>query len=740
MNSKGINYFNPNDAFFFIDSYNLERVRTRLYGFSVQLSGIYDNENLTNEGINGIDGRGCYVYINVSGSKISIQQDIGGCQGIYLFRHEKYFAISNSFYYLLENIENKYHTTINIDFANCLMVDILASHSVSETLINEISLIDRNSLITIDIPNANLKIESAFDESKVSLDSVDGMKLLDNWYYFWIHTIREIRNRTPFLQVDLSGGYDSRLSFLLILCSGIDLNGIRIFSADDSMLSHTEDYEIASKIADHFCFKLNRNLPDTKCLNYSQEDIQNIECYTKMGFHKEPYFRKRKYVDKIYYIGGFGGEAIRNRYSVSAQRFIEETSQQAEVYSPELCNSLVRSVKKIIETSYRMVKEKYSIDDVQSSDLPQYMYRDGWSRNHFGKVIFGNIYSNRVVLAPLMDPNLWKLCLDDPKCTDKNLLMVVILSRYCPELMEFPYEGKRYSIDESTVEFARMLNKKYPLTSYTNEMHINLQKKSNIRFHVDTVDKKLESALERNQNNHYVPDKILFDELKRCFDSSKTRGIFTSVFDPEIYDFANRYYNNGGFSSIRHCYAVLSVVRAMEVQLGRSCIYNESMYGHLEHLIKENMYEYRDVGAAFQRFAPYFSANVYIEFLGTNTGNFQLLNTSDKDAKISQPKWLQKEGIGYVVIAQKGDITLTAKSSLDGTVRVSLRGVDIRNPKKRTECIPYWIDYTELSINDQPVLQNHTSAWLKKPFVYNFEIHKDENITVKIRWQPHQPH
>ena len=44
---EDVPYFNVEQEFFIIDSDNLQDVKTKLYGYSVQDTGIYEDENLT---------------------------------------------------------------------------------------------------------------------------------------------------------------------------------------------------------------------------------------------------------------------------------------------------------------------------------------------------------------------------------------------------------------------------------------------------------------------------------------------------------------------------------------------------------------------------------------------------------------------------------------------------------------------------------------------------------------------
>ena len=85
LEQDSVNYFDVEEEFFLIDSDNLSEVHTRLYGYSIQADGIYEDDNLTPEAVKGLDGRGCYVYVEARDGQITIRQDLNGSWGIYLF-------------------------------------------------------------------------------------------------------------------------------------------------------------------------------------------------------------------------------------------------------------------------------------------------------------------------------------------------------------------------------------------------------------------------------------------------------------------------------------------------------------------------------------------------------------------------------------------------------------------------------------------------------------------------------
>lgn len=186
LEKNSVNYFDVEKEFFLIDSDNLHTIQTRLYGYSIQATGIYEEDNLTEEAAKNLDGRGCYVYVEVKNGKITIKQDINGCWGIYLFRHGDYFALSNSFFRLLDHVKYRYPLTVNRDYCHYLMVEFVAVQSYSQTAVNEIQFVARNAVIHADILKKNLEIELIdYKEHSVPLDSERGIKILDRWVEFW---------------------------------------------------------------------------------------------------------------------------------------------------------------------------------------------------------------------------------------------------------------------------------------------------------------------------------------------------------------------------------------------------------------------------------------------------------------------------------------------------------------------------------------------------------------------------
>ncbi|MBD3878132.1 MAG: glycosyltransferase [Quinella sp. 1Q5] len=137
------------------------------------------------------------------------------------------------------------------------------------------------------------------------------------------------------------------------------------------------------------------------------------------------------------------------------------------------------------------------------------------------------------------------------------------------------------------------------------------------------------------------------------------------------------------------------------------------------------------------KFKRYLTARIDVKLM-TIEGEFQILSVADDKASISKPSWLQKNGIGYVIQSYAGELNFTAKATVDGKIQLLLRGIDIRNPEDKTKRIPYWIDYTKLTINGKTIFDTLTPTWHNEPHRYDFDVKAGEEIKIQVEWQPHR--
>lgn len=732
LEKDSVNYFDVEKEFFLITSDNLASVQTKFYGYSIQRTGIYEEENLTPEAVANLDGRGCYVYVEVKDGKITIKQDLNGCWGIYLFRHGDYFALSNSFFRLLDYVKFRYPLTPNRDFISYLPISGYACQAYSETAVNEICTIDRNSTLTINIAKKTLKIEIIdYKEHSVFLDSEEGMAILDYWFETWCIILRGIAHHTKFIQADLSGGFDTRTCLAILLNSGIDLNKVKIYSKQGKLHTMSEDYEIATQIAKHYSFKLNQPLPTTKYLNYTFSDTFNINSYVRQTFSSVIGFTFNKKLDKTYHLNGGGGEGIRDTFGDSRIEFMEKKLNEYLPFSKNLSNEIRHYIEKIFESAFNSIQDKCGFKDNNHRDITLYLPRETLCVYHNGKDTTQSYFGRTVKLSPIYDPQLYTLHLYTKKCPDPKLLMATIYTRYEPNLLKFPFNNKR-SIAPETIEYAKKINERFPRQA----KHVANITNRGGNFHLQPRDMQVEKILASGRNNKHTPSVLPEKCLKAMFDSSRTYGLFTSYFDEELYRYASSYYDTHIYGRSRPLYSIVGVTRVLEdVEISQR---NHRPYRDMQRFLEQDFCKINHEDSKIvSNFSRYFTARIDLKLMST-AGDFQILSTSDDKAKLEKPNWFQKDGVGYVIQSYVGELEILAKSTVDGEISMLLRGIDIRLPEDKTKLIPYWVDYTSLTVNGKTIFDTLTPAWHDKFYTYKMDVKAGEEIKIQVEWLPHR--
>ena len=137
------------------------------------------------------------------------------------------------------------------------------------------------------------------------------------------------------------------------------------------------------------------------------------------------------------------------------------------------------------------------------------------------------------------------------------------------------------------------------------------------------------------------------------------------------------------------------------------------------------------------KFKPFITARIDMK-LTTTKGDFQIVSVSDRSANVTKPAWFQKDGIGYVIQSYTGKQEIVAKATVDGTIIFWLRGVDVRDPKDKSKRIPYWIDYTNFTINGKTILDKVTPTWHDESYRYTLNVKANEEIKIQVEWLPHR--
>ena len=534
------------ENFFIIESNDLENVKSHLYGFIISKKGILTDNYFKQLGFyKEPEPQGVYIMVRNIGKEIILNQDFYGSFGIYLYENKDtgYFALSNSFLLLETYLIGKQNISFNKDFSDNFIISELCTPSIHETLINEIIKLQSNIFIIINIEKKIIKIHYIdYKENTISLDSIEGLKIIDKWVDKWGYILRSIKKKTDNIYSDLSGGFDTRIILSILLNSQIDLNDIYIKSSTDNVHGHDEDYKIAKNISIRYGFKLNNFNLDNNCINWTAKDSISSSLYTKLGIHKEFYLKNCFYKSPRFGFTGAGGEIIRgspgypiNKYKkkISSAYKIKGHEQELFESSMRICNRSVILLKK---------KKKYNNDYEISSDL----YTQGRARNHFGKLALEGFLANIYSLQPLMDPEIKTIRYNINSNLPHDLIAYIYI-RFSNDLIKFPFQGER-TLNPKSVKKAQILNERIlpykKKTDYNKDFYIDNNRISPV-----------------HNSKNYANANNLF---KKVFNSSKFTQLIRQIYDKNIYNWAKGYSEISNYYPLRHGYGLLAIAITKE--------------------------------------------------------------------------------------------------------------------------------------------------------------------------------
>ncbi len=549
MTQANESLFKKENVFFVLDSDHLNAVQSCLYGYT------YADDRVVSS-LEELDGQepsadGTYVYVRREGQQIRITQDFNGCFGLYLFRQGNSFVLSNSFMMLVEYLPSSCKLTLNREYADYLLFVNTCSSIMKETLVREITCLDRSAVITIDIPGRTLDIQlTDFPENTVDPGSPEGLALLDSWRNRWAACFRFCVNSSGSIRADLSGGFDSRMTMSLLLSSGIDLNQIYVYSNQDSLHTHSEDYRIASRIAEHYGLELNRIDRQAPEEAFPLRDILEISFYDMLGFHKQLYFKRGMFVRRNYEIGGRGGGCLRNYLRNGEEKNIRSVLKRAEAFSSipqDQFDTMTSHVKSLLHRSFETLRDKYRSlgKPVDEDALSQYLYRETRCRYHFGKSQVAVYSVNSFPLSPLMDADMRRLSLTSQYSSDPNFLPALIYDRYAPDLLLFEFEGGR-SIDPETIRIARQQNRQHPFVSGPAPLtRPSVRKEETPRASV-----RSDAYIEKEE-----VDAVLFS----AFRSEAFQQLFGKCYSPAVYNSILRIVSESSYHPLQPVYAAFGI-------------------------------------------------------------------------------------------------------------------------------------------------------------------------------------
>jgi len=757
------------ENFFFIDSNHLETVTSKLYGYYIE-DDIITNDTMTPDtAINPEQATGVFLYVKSDEKCIEITQSFEGGYGLFLFQKNGYFALSNSFMMLVDHIKHSFPLSFNTAYADAFIVEDETAMGYQETMVNEIRLLTKDVTVIIDKKSHVINLQKIdYKECSVPLNTTEGINLLDQWYDKWTRFIHTLARKSDQITVDLSGGMDSRATFLLFLGSNIDLSQIRVNSIHDNNHTHTEDYQIASDIARHFHFTLNKDLPVKPSLRLATEDIINISYYTKLGMHKQLYYKTSIPHATRYNFTGAAGECVRSsHWDIAPSQFAKEKIHRTTIYKSI---DFTESMKHSLDEAFQGLIKNYHIKDADSKEIMWQWFINVRCRYHFGMADVEAFLANTIRIAPFYDPLLHKInCLiADNK--DRYLLFILIFVRFCPELLNFPFDGGR-SFSKSTIAYAQQLNAQFPRNLSKNSV-ANPKSKFVLNEASKETSNEPDTFLKRFITSYHKKPSSLAPEAKDTGSKSDTffkrfiasyhkkpsslaevnaftenlvhspifKNYFLKYYPSEVYEIADQHLLGIPFHPFQEFFPIIGIVKILhDIEVSQSTT-NDSIYDEMQSFIfkpsprVDHAYKRRNLQRALNIFK---TARIDIKNNGAPSNDLEI-QVEEPAAVVNPPVWFTSQsGVGHIITADTGSLHLHLTCRGKGTLTINLRATDCRKPLNKNQRLPIWIDYQDMAINDTDIFKQNQPAWHDAPYRYTREVTDGEELHLTINWQIH---
>lgn len=446
------------NQFFIITKSNMNSVKSRLYGVCYLNQTILANCSLQDAVIDPASS-GCFTAVKVDeAGNIRIFQDLCSSTYIYYFDNGSYWAISNSFFMLCDEVKKHFSLTINEDFFEILYSTKTCAYTEIETLAKEIKAVPFGVMVDINSRDKSLsfvKNVTVFDalEKKVQIDSAEGMALIDGWISRWSSIIRWLYNNNHMIKIDLSGGFDSRTAFALTLAAGIsyESSNVHVYSDHNSK----SDYEIACNIAGHYGIQISNNSFTEGSVEISGYEVYEIYHRIFANVHREAYFPNCCYKKPIFHINGINGEVLHGwgeNSEAYMRRFFDFLPEEGSLYP-------VKAWKKFSD-DWENISDLSDDEELNDKEKDSLFYLLTMNRAHGGLSMFQNYVLNCIQVTSFVDLDILRIA--RAKGYGSHLINAVIISRIDPHLLDYPIHNlSEQSFTRDEIEYAKKLCEKY---------------------------------------------------------------------------------------------------------------------------------------------------------------------------------------------------------------------------------------------------------------------------------------
>jgi len=690
-----------NKRLFFISSDTYKTQKSFFAGYAITDNGIYLNTNPA-EIIFDPYTAGIFQNVICNSKHILIQQDYYCGSGIYIFRNDKFWAISNSLLYLVLNLRDDFSLTINFEYLALYLCQQVCINSFTETIIKEIKEIPNGTYLSVDRDTGILhENKHEYKNYQISLDDPGIASFLDKWKEKYERIYASLAATGFNIAADLSGGFDTRCALATYL--NLLNKNVSVVSSRNPCLS--EDFDIASQIARILNFSLN-DAQAGECLYISEKNSLACALYAKLCMHSQFYYPAAYNIKPSFRIAGGGGEAVRGYqgFEISADEIVKRYSTLSHPLLAPFNDRNKIFLQRLINT----LENNYHEQMLAGQKI--YLYTR--IKNHYMRSAIESAFCNQYVINPLLDPELRKLDVAKKSCDERLKFCALIYNRYLPELHEIPFEGGR-TINNSINDSCRKINNEFPyrpkeiseyFTIYNKDFNIDRAK-----FCVQPPATKqyMLEIFESLDVKKFIAATIGFDSYRYALEYKQTRNYFGE----EQINKINSYYILGKI--LEHDIIFPNI---MPSYFRTNCV---------EALLHDMA-----------------TARIDIKNYGDAANTVAYLDSNDSQINIMFPAWFATaHGKGMVLETRQNELILTLNVVKNGTVAFIFRAPDRRT--FQNERINYAIDYMNISIYSHKMrkfLFNFSNIFRishDKTFTCKSFFNDGDTIEIKIRFKAH---
>ncbi|MEE0024275.1 DUF6270 domain-containing protein [Methanobrevibacter sp.] len=277
-----------------------------------------------------------------------------------------------------------------------------------------------------------------------------------------------------------------------------------------------------------------------------------------------------------------------------------------------------------------------------------------------------------------------------------------------------------------------------------NENRSNNEEVNNDNFYLNTIDSEFKLDSEENNDSYLSQSDLInndFGELspeskfKEYLDIKKFLFEEASVNENFIEPYRLKDYLN--YTSKNNFGKDISIQESSFnelININHCIVENKDFLDEITKNIENKINSpYFDENAEF--LIKYLESRIDIKNYGNENNDIVLLTYNDPSLNITHPSWFNnKNGNGTIITSVKGDLKLSFKCVNNGKLCIDFKSIDYRDKKRNS--IPIYIDYTEIVINDEVIVDKSHVSWHNSPLIFEKEVEDGEIINVSVKWNP----